>query len=68
MKPIQLPQKKTTKDKILEIAETLKPGQGIPVSEVATEVGLDPNNVRKHAKALGCYVVINNNAYVTSRA
>lgn len=68
MKPIQLPENKTTKDKVLEIAKTLKPGQGIPVNEISEELGISLNAIRTAAKSLDCYVVINNTAYVTSHA
>lgn len=47
----------TTKDKVLEIAKSLKQGQGIPIAEVAKDIGVNVNNIRTHARILGCYVV-----------
>jgi DNA-binding MarR family transcriptional regulator len=47
----------TSKEKLLLITASLKDGQGIPIAEVAEEIGIAINNVKAHAKKLGCYTV-----------
>jgi predicted DNA-binding transcriptional regulator len=44
--------------RIRKIAESISPGKGINLHEVAAEMGIVPNSVRIHAKALGCYAVL----------
>jgi hypothetical protein len=58
-----------TRERLRAIALTIEPGNGIPIKEVANELGRTPTALRPHAEALGCYLVLYTNgascAYIT---